>query len=50
MIHPNMSTMLGFVLSDAAIESPLLAQALSAAIGDSFNMISVDATPPRMIW
>lgn len=42
MIHPNMSTMLGFVLSDAAIESPLLAQALSDAIGDSFNMISVD--------
>ena len=42
MIHPNMSTMLGFVLTDAAITSGLLQQALSAAIGDSFNMISVD--------
>lgn len=42
MIHPNMSTMLGFVLCDAAIESAALKQALSDAIGDSFNMISVD--------
>lgn len=42
MIHPNMSTMLGFVFSDAAIESNLLQKALSDAIGDSFNMISVD--------
>lgn len=42
MIHPNMSTMLGFVFSDAAIESSLLQKALSDAIGDSFNMISVD--------
>ena len=42
MIHPNMSTMLGFVLCDAAIKSDLLQKALSAAIGDSFNMISVD--------
>lgn len=42
MIHPNMSTMLGFVLCDAAIDSKLLQQALTAAIGDSFNMISVD--------
>ena len=42
MIHPNMSTMLGFVLSDAAIDSALLQQALKNAIGDSFNMISVD--------
>lgn len=42
MIHPNMSTMLGFVLTDAAIDGLLLQQALSAAIGDSFNMISVD--------
>lgn len=42
MIHPNMSTMLGFVLCDAAIDSKLLHQALTDAIGDSFNMISVD--------
>lgn len=42
MIHPNMSTMLGFILCDANIDSALLQQALSDAIGDSFNMISVD--------
>ncbi len=42
MIHPNMSTMLGFVLSDAAIDIVLLQKALKDAIGDSFNMISVD--------
>lgn len=42
MIHPNMSTMLGFVLSDASIDSALLQEALKNAIGDSFNMISVD--------
>ncbi len=42
MIHPNMSTMLGFVLCDAAITADVLQKALSSAIGDSFNMISVD--------
>ena len=42
MIHPNMSTMLGFVFCDAAITSEVLQKALSDAIGDSFNMISVD--------
>lgn len=42
MIHPNMSTMLGFVLCDAAIETDVLQQALTDAIKDSFNMISVD--------
>ncbi len=42
MIHPNMSTMLGFVLCDAAVKGNLLQQALQDAIGDSFNMISVD--------
>lgn len=42
MIHPNMSTMLGFILCDAAIDSSLLQQTLSSAVGDSFNMISVD--------
>lgn len=42
MIHPNMSTMLGFVLTDVAIDSSLLHKALQDAIGDSFNMISVD--------
>ena len=42
MIHQNMSTMLGFVLSDAAIDTVLLQKALKDAIVDSFNMISVD--------
>lgn len=42
MIHPNMSTMLGFVFCDAAITPEVLQKALSDAIGDSFNMISVD--------
>lgn len=42
MIHPNMGTMLGFITTDAAIEQPLLAKALKAAIEDTFNMVSVD--------
>jgi len=42
MIHPNMCTMLGFLATDAKIEKELLQKALSEAILDSFNMISVD--------
>jgi len=42
MIHPNMATMLCFVTTDAAIAPALLQKALSAAVGDSFNMITVD--------
>lgn len=42
MIHPNMATMLGFITTDAAIAKPLLQKALSNAINDTFNMISVD--------
>ena len=42
MIHPNMSTMLGFVLCDAQVEAPALQMALNTAVNDSFNMISVD--------
>jgi glutamate N-acetyltransferase / amino-acid N-acetyltransferase len=42
MIHPNMATMLGYVLTDARIAEPL-AQALLRECADvSFNMISVD--------
>ncbi len=42
MIGPNMATMLGVVLTDAAL-SPRDAQAaLSVAVRDSFNCISVD--------
>lgn len=42
MIHPNMATMLGFVLTDVDIEKHLLQQAISAVTKDTFNMVSVD--------
>jgi glutamate N-acetyltransferase/amino-acid N-acetyltransferase len=42
MIHPNMCTMLGYVTTDANISKALLQKAVSAAVVDSFNMISVD--------
>ena len=42
MIHPNMGTMLGFIMTDAAIAKPLLDKALKEVIEDTFNMISVD--------
>jgi glutamate N-acetyltransferase/amino-acid N-acetyltransferase len=42
MIEPNMATMLGFILTDAAIEKNALQCALRAATDTSFNCISVD--------
>ncbi len=42
MIHPNMSTMLGFVTTDLAISKELLQEALSTDVQDTFNMVSVD--------
>ncbi|MDE6603864.1 MAG: bifunctional glutamate N-acetyltransferase/amino-acid acetyltransferase ArgJ [Lachnospiraceae bacterium] len=42
MIHPNMSTMLGFITTDVAISRELLQEALSEDVKDTFNMISVD--------
>ncbi|MBV8516957.1 MAG: bifunctional glutamate N-acetyltransferase/amino-acid acetyltransferase ArgJ [Acidobacteria bacterium] len=42
MIHPNMATMLGFVMTDAALEPAALQRALRAAVDQSFNVISVD--------
>ena len=42
MIHPNMGTMLSFILTDAVIESELLKKALIECANVSFNMISVD--------
>ena len=42
MIHPNMCTMLCFITTDVDIEKSLLQKALTAAVNDSFNMISVD--------
>ncbi|MFC7060903.1 bifunctional ornithine acetyltransferase/N-acetylglutamate synthase [Halobacillus seohaensis] len=42
MIHPNMATMLGFITTDAKIESEHLQLALSQSIDKSFNQITVD--------
>ena len=42
MIHPNMATMLGTLVTDANIAQPLLQKALAAAVSHSFNRISVD--------
>ena len=42
MIHPDMATMLAFVLTDADIEAALLDSLLRAAVTRSFNAISVD--------
>ena len=42
MIHPNMGTMLGFIMTDAAISKNLLDKALKGSIEDTFNMVSVD--------
>ena len=42
MIHPNMGTMLSFILTDAAIDNELLQKALTECADVSFNMISVD--------
>lgn len=42
MIHPNMCTMLGFIMTDVSISKDLLYEALSMDIKDTFNMISVD--------
>lgn len=42
MIHPNMATMLAFVVTDVAIEPDLLQKTLKEAVDKSFNMITVD--------
>jgi glutamate N-acetyltransferase/amino-acid N-acetyltransferase len=42
MIHPNMATTLGFVMTDAALPPSVLASMLSAAVKRSYNRISVD--------
>ena len=42
MIHPNMATMLGFLTTDASIESDFLDSSLRKAVDVSFNMVSVD--------
>ena len=42
VIHPNMCTMLSFLMTDAAISKEMLQKALSADVDDTYNMISVD--------
>jgi len=42
MIHPNMGTMLSFIVCDIAISSELLDKALRESVERSFNMINVD--------
>ena len=43
MIRPNMATMLGFVVTDASIDQPLLAQLLRETTDRSFNCITIDS-------
>ena len=43
MIKPNLATMLGYVATDAALDSELLHRALRLATDKSFNRITVDA-------
>jgi glutamate N-acetyltransferase/amino-acid N-acetyltransferase len=42
MIHPNMATMLAFVMTDANVDAAALQRALKEAVDGSFNSISVD--------
>jgi acetylglutamate kinase len=42
MIHPQMATMLCFVVTDAAIAPLTLQAALASAVDDTFNTITVD--------
>jgi glutamate N-acetyltransferase / amino-acid N-acetyltransferase len=42
MIAPNMATLLAFFTTDAAVPAALLRKALSDAVGDSLNRITVD--------
>jgi glutamate N-acetyltransferase/amino-acid N-acetyltransferase len=42
MIHPDMATMLCFIVTDAAVPSPMLRKMLAASLEQSFNMITVD--------
>ncbi len=42
MIHPNMATMLAFIVTDVAIEPSLLKESMKEAVDKTFNMITVD--------
>jgi glutamate N-acetyltransferase/amino-acid N-acetyltransferase len=43
MIHPDMATMLCFIMTDAQIDKELQDEVLKEAVNDSLNMISVDS-------
>ena len=42
MIHPDMATMLAFLVTDAQAAPPVLQRALSDVVGRTFNAVSVD--------
>jgi glutamate N-acetyltransferase/amino-acid N-acetyltransferase len=42
MIHPDMATMLAFVMTDASLDSDLAGSLLRTAVNHSFNRITVD--------
>jgi glutamate N-acetyltransferase/amino-acid N-acetyltransferase len=42
MIHPNMATMLSFLVTDAAVDGAFLKSAFTRAVDGSFNAITVD--------
>ncbi|MBN1993037.1 MAG: bifunctional glutamate N-acetyltransferase/amino-acid acetyltransferase ArgJ [Anaerolineae bacterium] len=42
MIHPNMGTLLGVIVTDAVIEPPALKAALKQATARTFNRVTVD--------
>ncbi|MHB1224282.1 MAG: bifunctional glutamate N-acetyltransferase/amino-acid acetyltransferase ArgJ [Gemmatimonadaceae bacterium] len=43
MIEPNMATMLAYIFTDAALDAATLDRMLRAAVGGTFNMLSVDS-------
>src|SRR6202035_80855 len=42
MIHPQIATMLAYVVTDAAISTSMLRRALTTAVRGTFNSITVD--------
>jgi glutamate N-acetyltransferase/amino-acid N-acetyltransferase len=42
MIMPNMATMLGFIVTDAAVSAPVLQGMLRQSVAPSFNAVTVD--------
>lgn len=42
MIHPDLATMLAFILTDAAVTAPVLQLGLQTGLASSFNRITVD--------